>query len=75
LGLKFTEGALVTKVQSDSMADRAGVEVGDVIVKVGQQSVKNVDELKKALEKLDSASGIVMTVRNSEGSRIVYLEQ
>jgi len=75
LGFNFTEGALVTKVQSDSTAAKAGIEAGDVIVKVGQQSVKNVAELKESLDKLDSAGGVVMTVRNGEGSRIVYLEK
>lgn len=75
LGLDFTQGALVTEVKSNSVAELGGIEVGDVIVKVGRDAVANVKELKEALQKLDSASGIVLTVKNAQGSRIVYLQQ
>lgn len=73
LGLDFSEGALITEVKNSSIADLAGIQVGEVIVKVGQNEIANVADLKESLEKLDSASGIVMTLRNATGRRIVYL--
>ena len=39
LGLKSTDGALVTKVEPDSPAAKAGVKSGDVILKLNDQKI------------------------------------
>jgi serine protease Do len=45
LGLKGAQGALVTSVESDGPADRAGLEPGDVIVQFRGEAIDNADEL------------------------------
>ena len=75
LGLKSSNGALITQVENGSIASLAGLEPGEVIVKVGRADIDSVDSLKKALKGLDPSRGLVLTVRNKQGSRIVYLGQ
>ncbi len=43
------DGALVTKVAEDSPAAKAGLKNGDFIVKVGDDKVRNVNELRNAV--------------------------
>ncbi len=42
-------GLLVTDVESGSEADKAGVKAGDVIVKVGDESVRDIEDLSSGL--------------------------
>src|SRR5262245_35983598 len=48
LGASGTEGVLVLGVTAASPADRSGVRAGDIIVKVGDQPVADMDEVLKA---------------------------
>jgi len=43
------EGALIQSVEKDSPADKAGIQAGDVIVKVGDESVESADDLQEAI--------------------------
>jgi serine protease Do len=45
LGLDQARGSLVTQVAADSPAERAGIRVGDVIVKWGDRPVNTPDDL------------------------------
>jgi S1-C subfamily serine protease len=47
-----TGGAKVTKVNPGGPADRAGVKENDVVVKVGDRTVRNLDELTVAVRQL-----------------------
>jgi serine protease Do len=44
-GLKDAQGALVSKVQKDSPADKAGIRPGDVILKVNGKEIRDSKEL------------------------------
>ena len=46
LGLKVTQGALVTEVIPDSPAEKAGIKVRDVIIKYNGKKVRNSSDLK-----------------------------
>lgn len=50
LGLPNTNGVLVRGVVEDSGAEKAGIQVHDVIVRVGRMEVKNDRDLVAALE-------------------------
>ena len=45
-----TNGVLVSNVGENNKAARAGLQAGDVIVKVGEQQISNLATLLKALE-------------------------
>jgi serine protease Do len=46
LGLKTTEGALITEVKSGSPAEKAGLKEKDVVISYNGKPVKNASELK-----------------------------
>lgn len=53
VGLPDRDGLLVREVLAGSVAERAGLSVGDLIVRVGETAVTNPDELVAALERAD----------------------
>jgi len=49
LGLKDTQGALVSQVVDGSAADKAGLKAGDVITSINGQSVKSGSDLRNRI--------------------------
>src|SRR5262249_50400114 len=62
LGMKGTEGALVTEPQADSPAAKAGVLSGDVITAVNGHAVKNARDLARQIGAMASGSDVKLTV-------------
>lgn len=62
-GLKNTDGALVAGVVSGSPADKAGLQQGDVILKIDQQEIKNPDDLVNDIKGLKIGQRIVLLVQ------------
>ena len=46
-------GMLITKVDKDSPAERAGIRVGDVLTRVGNDKVTTADQIDSSMAKLD----------------------
>jgi serine protease Do len=61
-GLPSTHGALVTTVQPGGPAERAGLKVGDVIVKLGDREVTDVATLRNLTAGLDVGTYVPVTV-------------
>lgn len=67
LGLDASvEGAVVTSLKSDGAAAEAGLAVGDVIVRVGNQKVDNPAELDSALDKLGDDYALLLVNRRGD---------
>jgi serine protease Do len=49
LGLDDVRGVIVSQVDKDSPADKAGIRRGDVIVEVNKEPVKNFESARKAI--------------------------
>jgi serine protease Do len=62
LGMKGTEGALVTEPQADSPGAKAGVLSGDVITAVNGTAVKDARDLAKQIAAMTSGSSVKLTV-------------
>jgi serine protease Do len=62
-----SEGVLVAEVEPDSSAAKAGLQRGMLIIKVDQQSVRTVAELRKALAKGSAQNGWLLQVRTPLG--------
>jgi serine protease Do len=73
LGLKETQGVVVTGVQADSPAERAGLESGMLIVEADRQPIKTVADLKKAVNENQAGDNLLLLVRTAQGSRYVVV--
>lgn len=48
-GLEQAGGVVITQVQSDSPADRAGLRPGDVVVQLNDRRVRNADDMRNLI--------------------------
>ncbi len=71
LRVKDASGALVAAVVDKSPAERAGVKVGDVILKFGETPIKDARDLSKAVAKAEPGSKVhIDIVRNGKEERL-----
>src|SRR5688500_14693213 len=73
-GVEGTKGAVITDVGPTSLAARHGLEVGDVITRVGKTPVTSAQEASDALAKADLSKGVTVHVTNKEGSRLLTIQ-
>ena len=73
LGLKSEEGVVITSVSPGSVAARAGLESGMVIVQVNRKPVKDMADAEKALANYKEGDGLLLLVKSEEGSRFVVI--
>lgn len=74
LGLEESSGLVITSVQSDGAAARAGLKPGMVIVQANRQDLTTVEEFDSICES-DEDGSILLLVRNDNGSRFVVVER
>ncbi|MBV1840217.1 MULTISPECIES: Do family serine endopeptidase [Photobacterium] len=63
------KGVKVTSLQANSLAARYGLKEGDIILGVNRQAIRNLGELRKALDR----SAGVMALEVKRGDNILYL--
>ncbi len=69
------KGAIVREVDPKGPAAREGIRPGDVITKVGSQSVNNAKDAKEAIKAGDITKGIRLYVVGRDASRFVFIQQ
>ncbi|MBM4074775.1 MAG: PDZ domain-containing protein, partial [Planctomycetes bacterium] len=69
LGLNATSGVVVAGIEQGSPAASAGISPGDLIEKVGGQSVSTVEDYEKAKGQANSDDGILLHIRSKNGRR------
>ncbi|QAU25049.1 Do family serine endopeptidase [Dyella sp. M7H15-1] len=69
LGLKDNNGAVVTRVLPGSAADRAGLQVGDVVTAINGSSLENSDQLSNAEGLLPANSTVNLSVLRNGSTR------
>lgn len=67
--LSYANGVIVTDVEKHSPAEKAGLEVGDVITEVNGQSIKNFKQLRRIIEDSDLRGGDVLNMKVSRSGR------
>jgi serine protease Do len=60
--VKAGEGVLITRVEKDTPAEKAGLKSGDVIVQMGAKAVKESDDIHEALASLKKGDSLEITV-------------
>jgi serine protease Do len=73
LGLESTKGLVITQVEPDSTADKAGLQRGDVILEANQKAVDSPEALKKELE--SSKKGVLLLIRRGDAEIFVALKR
>jgi serine protease Do len=71
VGLPDAEGLLVRAVEDDSLASKAGLQEGDLIVAAGGADVKSVDDLFDALDRLGADGALDLKVLRGTEERNV----
>jgi PDZ domain len=71
VGLPEAEGVLVRAVEDDSLASKAGLQEGDLIVAASGQEVKSVDDLFDALDRLGTEGTLELKVLRGTEERTV----
>jgi serine protease Do/serine protease DegQ len=67
LGNDIDSGALITRIQSDSAAENAGLQVGDIIIEVNEKKVDGAPELRNRIGLLRSGEQInIKYLRDNE---------
>ena len=70
-GFQTEEGVLIREVRRYSEASRKGIEVGDIIIEANRQNIKDVDDLRKIIDKLDTGDSLILLIRReTEGEPI-----
>ena len=62
MGLESTKGALVSQVEKDTPAEKAGLEAGDVILKINNQAIHDDTHLRKVVGTLPPGTTIKMDI-------------
>jgi serine protease Do/serine protease DegQ len=70
-GLENTRGALVNQVQPDSPAERAGIQHGDIIVRIDDSEIESASKLRLVVSQtLPGSKVIVELVRQGESLKL-----
>ncbi len=68
-------GALITKIEPQSPADKANLEVGTLIVEVDRHPITNLDSFKAAIKAADIEEGVLFLIQNQEGSQYIIISE
>ena len=60
--IKDGKGVLVTDVEEDSPAEKAGLKAGDIITKINDEEVSTTSELSKAVRSYDPETTVAVSV-------------
>ncbi len=74
LGAKKEVGILVQRVESDSAAARAGIEVGDVVVAVDGDAIDGIGEVAEALADRENGDKVDVVVVRKKKRRTLRVE-
>ena len=66
LSVDEDKGVLIAKVMANSPAAKAGLRSGDIIQKIGGQSVKNAEDVQKAVENTPVGGNLQVEVRRNQ---------
>ena len=70
-----TEGIVIAYVGPDTLADQAGLAVGDIILQVDGEDIESTRQLKAIIQKADLKNkGITLTLKNLKGQRDVVVK-
>jgi serine protease Do len=73
LGLSTTNGVIVTNVESNSPASHAGFKIGDVIVEINDQSIRNKEDVWAVIDDSDAKGGDILIMKTIRKNKVYKL--
>jgi serine protease Do len=73
IGLQHAAGALVSSVEGDGPADKAGVEPGDVVIKYEGKAVESSNDLRRMVANTKPGTKVAATVWRNGAARDLQL--
>ena len=74
MGAGVTSGALVNEVMEKSPAEKAGLKVDDIIVSVDDRTIKDADDLVRAVRKIEPETAVSLVVVRGGKRQTVSVE-
>jgi serine protease Do len=74
LGYTGTSGVIITDIDRNSPAEKAGLELGDIILKIGKQQIQVTNDVTEAIFEEDYRVGDKMTVEIWRDGKIYKTE-
>ncbi|RKY02362.1 MAG: hypothetical protein DRP55_02975, partial [Spirochaetes bacterium] len=73
IGLRRVTGVIIKNVEPNSPAAKVGLEVGDIIFRVGNREVDNEREFSSLVSKYAKQDGVVLLVRDHKTGQVGYV--
>ena len=68
-----TQGVFVCSVEPDSAAEKAGLQMGDVITKIGDTAISDMNDLNAAKKSYRAGDTVTLTIYRAGGTKEVEL--
>jgi len=73
-GVPDNIGVLIVKMEEDAPAQRAGLLVGDVIIKMDRKSIKNINDVHRVLNFFDPGDQLTAEIIRNKQSQSIEIE-
>lgn len=67
-------GILIVKLEEDAPAQRAGLQVGDVIIKMDRKSIKNINDIHRVLDFFDPGDKLTVEIIRNKQNQSIEIE-
>ncbi|MCX7918384.1 MAG: DegQ family serine endoprotease [bacterium] len=74
LNLSFEEGLVVTEVKSKSLADEAGFQKNDIIIKINNKPVKEIKEFNDISKEIKPGDSVKFYLKRGNGYMFIILQ-
>ncbi len=73
LNAKTTTGLVVTNVKSDTPADEAGIQQGDIIVKVNRKTVRDLSDFNEYIDAANPGDDVLLVVERGGYNKFLVI--
>ncbi|QEG24683.1 DegQ family serine endoprotease [Mariniblastus fucicola] len=74
LDITVSGGVVVTRVDSDSMSARAGIQQGDLILSINGNAIESMSDFSTAINESDVSEGIRLRIHRNGATQFVFMK-
>jgi len=64
--IQTDKGVLIVQIAANSPGDRAGLQVGDIILFIGKKLIIDIDDYQQAIQKMETGSPVIFKIQRGE---------